>query len=163
MTPAYKTDERVLKEIIARNVTCTNSHDKLTLIIYYKNTKVSSLIMRNNMTKDNSLLKQTNVVYQFTCPEEGCKLLPNASYIDVTTTSVSRRLTMHASEGSIRKHMIQTHNKTPSRQDLVNNTKILKQCNNSKKLHILERVYITQDTPIINIQTDTVSTLQLHN
>ena len=160
MTPAYKTDERILKDIIARNVTCTNSQNKLTLIICYKNTRVSNLVMKNNLAKDHSLLKKTNVVYQYTCPEEGCKL-PTVSYIGVTTTSVSRRLTMHARDGSILKHMAQAHNKTPTRQDLVDNTRILKQCNNHKKLHILEKVYISQHAPIINIQTDTVSTLQL--
>ena len=163
MTPAYKTDERVLHDIISRNVTCTNPQNKLLLIIYYKNPRVLNLIMKNNLSQDPSFLKKTNVVYQYTCPEEGCKLLPNSSYIGVTTTSISRRLTMHAREGSIRKHMTQAHNRPPTRQDLVENTKILKHCSNHKKLHIFEKVYISQHTPLINIQTDTLGTLQLHH
>ena len=163
MTPAHKTDERVLHDIISRNVTCTTPQDKLLLIIFYKNPRVSNLIMKNNLLQDPSLLKKTNVVYQFSCPEEGCKLLPNSSYIGVTTTSLSRRLTMHAREGSIRKHMTQTHNKPPTRQDLVENTKILKHCSNHKKLHIFEKVYISQHTPLINIQTDTLGSLQLNH
>ena len=162
MTPAYKTDERVIKDIITRNTTCTNPQDKLDIIIYYKNPKVSNLFMKNNLSKNYNPLKQTNVIYKYSCPEEGCKLLNNVSYIGVTTTSLSRRLTMHAREGSIRKHMKQTHNKTLTRQDLVDNTKILRHCNNHKKLHIFEKVYISQHTPLINIQTDTLGTLLLY-
>ena len=37
MSNSYKTDERFLKEIVVRNVSCVNDNDELKLIIYYKN------------------------------------------------------------------------------------------------------------------------------
>ena len=37
MSTAYKTDERVLRDIIQKNVAPTNSDQQLKLIIYYKN------------------------------------------------------------------------------------------------------------------------------
>ena len=51
---------------------------------------------------------------------------------------------MHARDGNILKHMTQAHSKTPPMQDLADNTRILKQRNNHKKVHILGNVYISQ-------------------
>ena len=59
MSAAYKEDERVLKEIIKRHVTPLGKHHVKTLI-YYKDTKTSNLIMRNNLHKE-SHLKCTDV------------------------------------------------------------------------------------------------------
>ena len=47
MSDACKDDECVLKNIISRNVTCTNQ-SKMELIIYYKNRKTSNFVMNNN-------------------------------------------------------------------------------------------------------------------
>ena len=49
MCDVYKVDERVLKNIISRNVICTN-HNELIIIIYYKNRKTSNFVMNNNLS-----------------------------------------------------------------------------------------------------------------
>ena len=49
--------------------------------------------MKNNINK-NSDLKTTNVIYEFTCPNEELMLRPNVNYIGNTITTLSRRLTM---------------------------------------------------------------------
>ena len=51
MSNSYKTDERILKEIVVRNVSCVNNNDELKLKIYYKNKRVNELVMNNNPTK----------------------------------------------------------------------------------------------------------------
>ena len=152
MTPAHLTDERVLHDIVTRNVTTNNPQDKLNLIIYYKNTKVSNLIMKNNTTKKLNKLQKTNVVYDFTCPHEGCTLR-KSNYIGMTTTSLSRRLTMHLQTGSIKDHMLHTHKSTLTRKQLEDNTTIIKHCPDFTRLQIIESLYIRERGPSINNQT----------
>ena len=152
MNKAYKTDERIIKSIILNNVKCRNPEDRLNLIISYKNKKISNPFMKNNLTQDKSALKQTNVIYQFNCPVEDCALLPHASYIGMTRTSLSRRLTMHLQTGNIKTHMQQSHNSALSREQLVNNTKILQHCQDPYKLQTYEALIILENNPIINIQ-----------
>ena len=94
MSTAYKEDERILKEIIQKNVT-PKTGVKVDLKIYYRNRKTSNLIMRNNLNKD-TMLQKTNVVYRWTCPDEDCKLRDKpVDYIGHTTTTLSRRMTMN--------------------------------------------------------------------
>ena len=45
----YKTDEKILKNIITSNTLCTDPNSRLNLIIYYKNGKTSNLVMKNNL------------------------------------------------------------------------------------------------------------------
>ena len=68
-----------------------NNNDELKLIIYYKNKRVNQLIMNNNPTKKTDSLQQTNVIYEFSCPKEDCKLLQNINYIGMINTTLSRR------------------------------------------------------------------------
>ena len=65
MSNSYKTDERVLKEIVVINVSCVNNNDELKLIIYYNNKRVNQLVM-----KKTDSLQKTNVIYEFSCPKE---------------------------------------------------------------------------------------------
>ena len=53
MTSSYKIDEKVLKNIIKQNIKYTNENESIKLNIYYKNRKVSNLVMKNspNTTK----------------------------------------------------------------------------------------------------------------
>ena len=44
----YKRDEKAIKEIIKENIKPTSEEQKVKLIIYYKNRKTASLIMKNN-------------------------------------------------------------------------------------------------------------------
>ena len=45
-TDTYKIDERVMGNIVINNVRCNNEKDKLTFIIYYRNSTITSLIMK---------------------------------------------------------------------------------------------------------------------
>ena len=98
MSSAYKIDERIIRNIIDQNTRVVNNNDKLDLLIYYKNPKTAQLIMANNTNKKTQL-NTTNVIYQFTCPNEDC-MLRSTNYIGSTTTTLSRRLTMHLTNGA---------------------------------------------------------------
>ena len=94
MNTAHRVDERVLKGIVFRNVTPIGEN-KLEMRIYYKNKTTSNLVMKNNMKKESKFMS-TNVIYHWTCPNEGCKLRNQpVDYIGRTRTTLSRRLTMH--------------------------------------------------------------------
>ena len=80
-----KTDGRILKEIVVRNVSCVKDNDELKLIIYYKNKQVNQLVTNNNPTKKTESLQQTNVIYEFSCRKEDCKHLQNIKYIGMTS------------------------------------------------------------------------------
>ena len=69
MSPSYKIDEKIFKNIVKNNTLCTDDNEKLELVIYYKSKLTSQLIMTNNNEKKNKL-NSTNVVYQFNCPNE---------------------------------------------------------------------------------------------
>ena len=130
MNSAYKMDEHILKNIVKTNTRCVNIDDQLQLNIYYKSRKTDSLVMKNSPTSNLPDLKKTNVIYEFKCPEGDCELLNNCKYIGVTTTSLSRRLTMHLGGGGPYVHMRDHHKKSITRKQLVDNTKILYQLNN---------------------------------
>ena len=138
MNTKYKTDEKVLKNIITRNVKCQNENGEVQLIIYYKNPKVKNLLMRNNPTQERTMLKSTNVIYEYSYPKADCKLLQNVKYVGMTTTDLSRRLTCHIGNGAPKTHMKDVHDETQSRENLVQNTVILKQCPDKQSLQIYE-------------------------
>ena len=151
MSPAHKVDERVIREIIFECVHCTNPNDRLNLQIYYKNRKTHNLILKNNTLSDGNKLKRSNVVDEFICPHEDCRLHP-ASYIGSTTTTLSRRLTMHLREGAPKEHMCKHHDSVLTRQQIVDNTDIISSSDNPVRLRILEALYIREKTPTINKQ-----------
>ena len=153
MTPAYREDERAIRTIITQNVAPTDPDTKLQLVIYYKNAKSRQLAMKNNETRTPSL-KATNVVYAFKCTHGDCKLRTNARYIGQTTTTPSRRLTMHLQNGAIAKHMRDAHDRDVTRQELIQNTKILAHEHNRKRLIILEACFIRALIPSMNTQQD---------
>ena len=149
----HKKDEAVLKNIVRRYTRPISDDDNIKLIIYYKNKKTSSLVMRNSPYND-SMLQSTDVVYQFKCKTEGCALLDNC-YIGMTTTTVSRRITMHLQNGGIKDHFIGSHPLIPRanwRHILVENASILARCNFNKELEITEAMYIKELQPSLNIQ-----------
>lgn len=160
MSPAYEVDERVLKRIVYCNVTPKDSSDKLQIVVYYKNQKVSNLVMKNNINTKTDPKTKTNVIYKFDCPHEDCQLR-NSSYVGVTTTTLSRRMTMHLAEGAPKNHMKQEHDHKITRKDLVENTTILTTSPNRRKLHILEAIYIRTLGPSLNIQSNPSVTLHL--
>ena len=161
MSDAYKTDERILRDIIHRNCEPTHQGERLKLVVYYRSPKVSNLVMKNNLSMDSSPLKMTNVVYQYKCTHGDCARQPNGGYIGLTTTTLGRRITMHLQEGGPKRHLQDTHNARLSRQDMVDNTTILCRCTDKRKLHALETVYIRDCDPTINRQVNARGTLTL--
>lgn len=161
MNDSYKTDERILKKIIHNNIEPVQDGDKLELTIFYRSPKVSSLLMKNNLSLDRNPLKQTNVVYQFNCTHGDCARQHVGTYIGHTTTTLGRRLTMHLQEGGIKRHLSQSHDSALTREDLVTNTKIIDRCSDRRKLHVLEAVYIRDYDPSINRQVNARGTLSV--
>ena len=132
MSQSYKVDERAIREIISSCVTCTDTEKDVVLIIYYKNKKVSNLFMKNNLQATHTKLKRTNVVYRFSCPEVDCRPL-QVDYVGATTTTLSRRLTMHLADGAPKVHMHDKHQRHLTRKDLTENTDIIMPCSDKKK------------------------------
>ena len=58
------------------------------------------MIVKNSIANEPSKFGRANVVYRYSCLKEDCKLLNNVSYIGMTTTTLSRRLTSHLSIGA---------------------------------------------------------------
>ena len=54
MILSYKTDERIILNIVRIDINVTNDNDYLNLIIYYKSPKTAQLAMKNNTKKRNS-------------------------------------------------------------------------------------------------------------
>ena len=140
MSGAYKIDKRILKGIVKANVTPTENNT-VSLRIYYRSTQASSLVMRNNLNKTN-FMKSTNIVYRFTCPYEDCQ--PRDSpvcYVGHTTTTLSRRLTYHKQNGELEKHVREKHGTGITREDLVENTRILHRETKTGRF-VFSRLYI---------------------
>ncbi|MPC79906.1 hypothetical protein E2C01_074462 [Portunus trituberculatus] len=77
----------------------------------------------------------------------------------MTTTQLSRRLTLHLASGAPKKHMQETHGMTINKETLEENTEILANCNDSRCLAILEALYIKDTNPAMNQQEDDLQAL----
>ena len=99
MSSSYKTEEKILRNIVSRNCIPVNAEDKIALNIFCQSPRVSGMVMKNSLSCVPSMLRSTNVVYKFKCTLGDCARLPNSNYIGHTSTRVSRRITMHLQEG----------------------------------------------------------------
>ena len=162
MTPEYKTEEAALKKIISRNCKPVEALDKIKLNIYYQSPTVSSFILKNNPNKDTTPLKQCNVVYRYKCQTGDCALLPNSGYIGCTTTSLSRRLTMHLQNGGPQVHSQTKHDIALTRREIVANTTILDRAPDRRRLLALEAIWIREEDTTMNRQLNARGTLQLY-
>ena len=95
--------------------------------------------------------EKTNLIYQFSCHEGDCEL-HNQTFIGLTTTTLSRRLTMHLSNGGPKQHTQNSHNINLTRESLVNSTNIICTNNDPYRLSSLEALYIRKLSPSINKQ-----------
>ena len=96
----YKSDEKILKTLIHRNILPTDPNKRIKLIMYYNKFKTSNLVIKNNSSRLIGVLRKTNVIYQFKCPLGDCISENNNIYVGLTSTTLSRRLTMHLSDTS---------------------------------------------------------------
>ena len=148
----YKSNEKILKTLIHKNIFPTDPNKKIKLVIYYNKFKTSNLVIRNNSSPSIGVLQKTNVIYKFKCPLGDCISDNNNIYVGLTSTTLSRRLTMHLSDTSsiaqhLKKHSCPT---TQQRKILTDNTTILEHQNNKQKLQILEALHIRNLQPTLN-------------
>ena len=143
-----------MKTLIHKNIPPTDPNKKIELIIYYNKFKISNLVIRNNSSPSIGVLQKTNVIYKFKCPLGDCISDNNNNniYVGLTSTTLSRRLTMHLSDTSsiaqhLKKHSCPT---TQQRKILTDNTTILEHQNNKQKLQILEALCIRNLQPALN-------------
>ena len=106
----YKSNERILKTLIHKNILPTDPNKKIKLVIYYNKFKTSNLVIRNDSSPSFGVLQKTNVIYKFKCPLGDCITDNNNIYIGLTSTTLPRRLTMHLPDtGSIAQHLKNIH------------------------------------------------------
>ena len=102
----YKLDENILKTLIQRNKLPTDPNEKMKFIICYNKFKTSNFVLNNNSSSSIGVLQKTNVIYQFKCPLRDCISENDDRYVGLTSTTLSRRLTMHLSDiGSRAQHL----------------------------------------------------------
>ena len=135
-----------MKTLIHKNILPTDPNKKIKLIIYYNKFKTSNLVIRNNSSPSIGVLQRTNVIYKFKCPLGDCISDNNNIYVGLTSTTLSRRLTMHLSDtSSIAQHLkknihAQQHNYekfSPTTQQ-YSNIKIINKNFRFSKHYILE-------------------------
>ena len=119
--------------------------------------------MRNNQAPPFPLLQQTNLIYEYKCIQDECEHLPEVSYVGLTTTTLSRRITMHLGSGAPKSHTESSHPQISlSRSAMVENTKIIRKENDTRRLQLYEALIIQQKNPSINNQDTGISrTLKL--
>jgi hypothetical protein len=148
MSNTYKQTEKEMQTIIHQNVKPTENNKKLKLFIYYKNKKLKHLFIRNNSNKPTASF---NVVYKYHCDEVHRNNVQGADYIGFTRTTLKDRMKQHA---SIKKHYKEEHERNITGSEMLQNVSVLSKSNNRIDLIIMEALYIKQEHPIINIQTD---------
>ena len=134
-----------------------NNEDNIIFTIYYKNRKTSSLLLKNNTCPKPEGVRESHIVYKFTCPEGDCT--PLGTYVGMTTTTLSRRLTLHLQQGGPKTHMRQHHRIELRRDTVVSQTEILARETDPRRLAFLEALYIKDLQPSINNQVQDLAIL----
>ena len=146
----YKQDEAAIRSIISNNASATDPDSAIHLITYYENKRTSQLIMKNSKV-DSDPLKKHGLVYRIICPENGC----NHSYIGMTTTRLSKRLSVHLQEGNFFQHFRQHHG-VLQRPALLENTSIIDRDQDRCPLRLREALHIMKLKPTLNITQETL-------
>ena len=117
----------MLKTLIQKNVLSTDPTKKVRLIIYYNKFKTSNLIISNNTSLSTELLDRTNIRYVFKCHLGDCLSKENNANVGLTTTTLSRRLTMHLHDSNSIALHLKTYSipKLKLQKILVENTTII--------------------------------------
>ena len=142
MSSQYKQEERNLRKIVDNHLT-PKPNSILKLSIYYKNKKLSNLLIKNNIHNDSS---NSHVVYKYNCEE--CQ--PSPYYIGYTTTTLKQRSLAHTQNGSIKSHNLDIHNKKIKTADVLPNMKVIHRSTARIELQIAEALFIKQENPPLN-------------
>ena len=89
-----------LKNLIQKYVLPTDPTKKVRLIVYYNEFKTSNLITSKNTSPSTENHDRKNVAYMFKRPLGDCVAKENNAYVGLTTTTHSRRLTMHLNDST---------------------------------------------------------------
>ena len=139
-----KEEEKKLEKII-KNEIITRRDNKIIIRSYFKPTKLSSQFTTRDEVHSHD---KHNVVYQFTCSEDGC----NATYIGYTTNTLKMRMYQHKYKPSnIHYHLTTIHGVRPS-NDIYSNFNIITHCNDFHELRIAESLWLKKKKPLINIK-----------
>ena len=126
MTSYYKIEKKKLQQIIHNNIKSAIPDAHVKLLIYYKNKKLKNLLISNNNHK---------------CEREPCNHAQ--FYIGYTTTTVKSRMTAHAQQGSIEKHLMEVHHQSKvATQEIMKNITILRKVHNPNDIQIAEALLI---------------------
>ena len=106
--------------------------------------------MHNSTSPRVAREMSTNVIYNFKCQQDHGN--GTQSYIAGTSTTLKRRLQSHKNSGAILDHFTSVHDRKPTLQNLIDNTKIEHRESRFRKLQIAEAVFIHTMRPTINIQ-----------
>ena len=108
--------------------------------------------MKNNHNSPPRKFQECNVIYEYQCKIDECEHLSNSSYIGHTVTTLSRRLTMHLSNGGPKNHCKDPHKLQITRSMLEEGTNILRREQDKDRLRIMEALLIQKLNPAINRQ-----------
>ena len=120
-----KIDELILKKHYPKTVLPTDPTKKIRLIIYYNKFKTFNLIISNNSAPFTESLDMTTDIYMFKCPLGDCSN-KNNTYVGLTISTLSRRLTLHFNDCSSIAIHLKSHSipKSKFRKILVENTTV---------------------------------------
>jgi len=126
----FTRDKNQLNSILKEHLATINNEKTIKLQPYYKPTKLGSKF--STRPKQEDPLKSSHVVYQYSCPKDGC----NASYIGYTTCELRRRVQQHQyKSSSIYKHHNVDHPEDPNiPQDFKKQFAIVHRCSNVTNL-----------------------------
>ena len=126
-------------------------YKKVVLRTYSKPNLTSSLLMRNSTAPKVTHANETNIVYEFKCPDDACQRR-SITYIGLTTTTLKRRMQGHRNSGAIHEHFIEAHDRKPEVKELVDNTSVINKEALNQRLRIAEAVSIELRRPNLNVQ-----------
>ena len=107
--------------------------------------------MKKDLRSARSELGASSVVYEIKCPVEDCALQAPI-YIGYTLNTVSKRLTYHLQQGSMKEHVRQSHGKELTRKDLKNNTRVVMKLSDKTRAQVYEALTIVKLKPDVNSQ-----------
>ncbi|KAG0720041.1 hypothetical protein GWK47_049321 [Chionoecetes opilio] len=118
---------------------------------------VERLLNRSRRRKTPHL-RSHNQQFWIMCKRGNCEVLPS-SYIGMTTTKLSRRLTCYLTSGASKSHLPVKHDIIITRNFLEENTEMVDVCADARRLPISEALYIKDNNPKLNVQAHDLQAL----
>ena len=149
----YEDEADAVKKIIARGVTAVDDNTNIAVRVYCKSQLTASLVMRNSTAPKKALENETNVVYEFSCPDDACRRR-SVTYVGLTRQTQKGRMKGHVYKGAIHDHYISVHDRRAKVDELVTNSTIIHREPERKRLTVAEAVSIALRKPKLNVQCE---------